>query len=472
MAQLHDDICIDNVQQIWNEWPHNYVIWFWFWAIVQGYLFLISAILLRFAVELENRGIIKSLHVKLRYRWFLMQLGIDVIEIDQTVFLGGDEEDSDVRICYPCDIDNPAVDDDDDCEERPSCWICLCNGPLLLKSGKWWWNIKTKVVPLSRDCSCRGSAGYVHLSCISTYAKKRTRQWRGEEFNKLGESWACCHLCKQPYQNEFALGLARDFAAFADPLQSKFDTAKVGELLELASRVSGEDKKAILRRIYLMAYLGKITNFIKLEAYSILLERLWRDDDWGDSLAEATELADKKLTLIEKMKAGYSEALPQPLLKFEADVYMDLGNIAMEWGTKEGAKKALTYYDKYVEMCKELDYGAGISIAKLNIAVATSFIEDRNITSLERLEHYRENYKFHANQLGQENVATLDSGLSLGIALQNAKKEVDAQKLLSKLGTISNQVHGPKHNMSEKIAAARCVIVNQPKPIAIVPRAA
>ena len=92
MAQLHDDICIDNVQQIWNEWPHNYVIWFWFWAIVQGYLFLISAILLRFAVELENRGIIKSLHVKLRYRWFLMQLGIDVIEIDTTVFLGGDED--------------------------------------------------------------------------------------------------------------------------------------------------------------------------------------------------------------------------------------------------------------------------------------------------------------------------------------------------------------------------------------------
>lgn len=137
-------------------------------------------------------------------------------------------------------------------------------------------------------------------------------------------------------------------------------------------------------------------------------------------------------------------------------------NIAMEWGTKEGAKKALTYYDKYVDICKELDYGAGINIAKLNIAVATSFIEDRNITSLERLDHYRENYKFHANQLGQENVATLDSGLSLGIALQNAKKEVDAQKLLSKLGTISNQVHGPKHNMSEKIAAA----------IAIVPRAA
>ena len=114
--------------------------------------------------------------------------------------------------------------------------------------------------------------------------------------------------------------------------------------MELASRVSGEDKKAILRKIYLMAYLGKITNFIKLEAYSILLERLWRDDDWGDSLAEATELADKKLTLIEKMKAGYSEALPQPLLKFEADVYMDLGNIAMEWGTKEGAKKEICRY--------------------------------------------------------------------------------------------------------------------------------
>jgi hypothetical protein len=45
-----------------------------------------------------------------------------------------------------------------------SCYICLDEG--CDDEGK----------PLVRDCSCRGSTGFAHLSCIVEYAKQKSQQ--------------------------------------------------------------------------------------------------------------------------------------------------------------------------------------------------------------------------------------------------------------------------------------------------------
>ena len=45
----------------------------------------------------------------------------------------------------------------------PSCWICLEEGP------------DDTGAPLVRDCSCRGSAGFAHLSCLVKYAETQSR---------------------------------------------------------------------------------------------------------------------------------------------------------------------------------------------------------------------------------------------------------------------------------------------------------
>jgi len=46
-------------------------------------------------------------------------------------------------------------------DDTPTCYICLDDGPDELGG------------EVMRDCSCRGSAGYVHLSCAVKYAEQK-----------------------------------------------------------------------------------------------------------------------------------------------------------------------------------------------------------------------------------------------------------------------------------------------------------
>jgi E3 ubiquitin-protein ligase DOA10 len=54
--------------------------------------------------------------------------------------------------------------DDGDNPDGTVCFICLDVGPD--DEGK----------PLVRDCSCRGDAGVAHLSCLTMYAKQKSRK--------------------------------------------------------------------------------------------------------------------------------------------------------------------------------------------------------------------------------------------------------------------------------------------------------
>lgn len=56
-----------------------------------------------------------------------------------------------------------AVPPDANADNAPSCWICLEEGP------------DDTGAPLVLDCSCRGSAGFAHLSCLVKYAETQSR---------------------------------------------------------------------------------------------------------------------------------------------------------------------------------------------------------------------------------------------------------------------------------------------------------
>jgi E3 ubiquitin-protein ligase DOA10 len=49
-------------------------------------------------------------------------------------------------------------------DEASSCWLCLEEG--LDNSGK----------PLVRNCSCRGSSGFAHISCIINFAESESKK--------------------------------------------------------------------------------------------------------------------------------------------------------------------------------------------------------------------------------------------------------------------------------------------------------
>ena len=98
-------------------------------------------------------------------------------------------------------------------DDVPSCWICLDDGPD--QFGK----------PPIRDCSCRGDAGYAHLSCIIQYAQRASLELNTDrllgsnsdcEVIKFTVPWEKCSICHQKYQHELAVELANSLLLFIE----------------------------------------------------------------------------------------------------------------------------------------------------------------------------------------------------------------------------------------------------------------
>ena len=73
-------------------------------------------------------------------------------------------------------------------DDAPCCWLCLEEGPD--DSGK----------PLCRDCSCRGTSGYAHLSCMVTYAERKGKEAYENDGGAFRRFFVTCPNCNQEYQ--------------------------------------------------------------------------------------------------------------------------------------------------------------------------------------------------------------------------------------------------------------------------------
>ena len=73
------------------------------------------------------------------------------------------------------------------------CYLCLGEGPD--DEGK----------PLVRDCACRNSAGFAHLSCLIKYAEQKSKDAAEMDTN-----------CKQQYHNILYLDLTSAFVSFTE----------------------------------------------------------------------------------------------------------------------------------------------------------------------------------------------------------------------------------------------------------------
>ena len=109
-----------------------------------------------------------------------------------------------------------------------SCYICLDEGPD--EAGK----------PLVRDCSCRGEAGFAHLSCIVKFAEQKSQQAAevDADLDVFTDPWYVCTNCKQPFRNRLSRDLSSAFVSFAEeghvhPGNSVDDKLKVMVALKL-----------------------------------------------------------------------------------------------------------------------------------------------------------------------------------------------------------------------------------------------
>ena len=136
---------------------------------------------------------------------------------------------------------------------------------------------------------------------------------------------------------------------------------------------------------------------------------------------------------------------------FKASAFHVHGNIALDEGTEEGARRAVVHFENQLEVHKAIGNAEGIATAKGNIAIAKSIYEGGNNNEEVLLKASQELYKMRVAKHGEGSILAIDSGVIYAAHLQNANREEEARELLTKLLAMSKQVFGSDHNTTKEI---------------------
>jgi hypothetical protein len=228
------------------------------------------------------------------------------------------------------------------------------------------------------------------------------------------DPWETCPSCHQEYQNEFAVDIASEFVSF---VRRKYpeDTHRQVESLDL-----------------------------KLNVLHSMLERLQPVQK-----REAGDTANVLLSLIDRMREKVSP-LPRHYSRMEANAYYTHGQIALDEGTEESARRAVTHLENQLEVFEAIGDAGGIATAKANIGIAKSKYEGGS-NNEELLSASQEMYELRIAELGEDNEYTIDAGKFYAVHLHKANRGDEARELLTKLLVISKQVLGPHHNITKAI---------------------
>jgi hypothetical protein len=224
--------------------------------------------------------------------------------------------------------------------------------------------------------------------------------------------WIDCPGCHQEYQNELAIDIATKFVSFVRR-QYPSDTQKQVE-----------------------------SHNMKLFALSSIFRRLQPVQK-----SELGVTANVLLSLIDRMK-GDASLLPRRYSQMEADAYNVHGQIALEEGTEESARRAVAHFNKDLKVNEAIGNAVRIATAKSNIALAKSEYEGGNNEEL--LKASQELYEMGVAELGEENEYTIRDGKNYAIHLRKANRGDEARELLTKLLATSKQVLGPHHSIKTK----------------------
>ena len=269
--------------------------------------------------------------------------------------------------------------------------------------------------PLRRDCACRGTdAGFVHLSCLVGFAASKSVQ--ALDPNEFVEPWQVCPGCNQKYQNELRIDSAAKFVSFVRR-QYPDDTLRQVEAL-----------------------------YLKLCAFNSILELL--------TPVQKRELgvtANVMLSLIDRMRK-VSPRVSMRYSQFQAFAHAVHGEIALDEGMEESARRAVIHFEKARVVFKAIGCAEGVATAKASIAYAKSKYEGGNDDEL--LKTSQEIYELRVAKHGEDDEDTIESGKHYAIDLHTANCGDEARELLTKLLATSKQVLGPHHNVTKDVESA------------------
>jgi len=289
-----------------------------------------------------------------------------------------------------------------------SCWLCLEEGP------------DDSGAPLVRNCSCRGSSGFAHLSCIIEYAENTARQIIQREERNSGVAEAAvrdkafikaffkCPNCKQEYQGGLKDDILKAFLSFN---QTVFpENNRLNKTLHVANT----------------------TNRLRQLDASVETDRI-----------EGEELVSKLLASIEEL-----EKSEIPGMVIYARAYADIGGFYEDEASHESMKKAKSFYqkarDKYMIMGRKFD----LEMREMEIKIGRIESKIRGNTDhryiAAQIKLYRDKYDCCVEQ-NSNDIDTINAGIKLANALFVVFCTIEAQRLLGKMVTTSHRLHGPDH---------------------------
>jgi len=283
-------------------------------------------------------------------------------------------------------------------DHKPTCYICLDDG--LDELGE-------KVM---RSCSCRGSAGYVHLSCAVNYAEQKgINRKKGSK-----DPWVTCPNCHQHYRGDLAMGMAKKRVAFVEKNYPHNHTmilqAQVFRLESLTSKNSG--------RSY-------------------------------NQTKEAEQVANSIIHKVGQMKLRRIQITDQDRV-YEAYAYEILGCMIVEEGVKRKLPNALRYLEKSLEVSTANNYDYGIVRAKGLICMINSKLSGQTDDE-ENLKSHKMMYEQQTKKFGKSHPDPLKSGIQYAKRLKHHHFGVKAERLFIELYEISTRYHGPDHELTKSV---------------------
>lgn len=315
-----------------------------------------------------------------------------------------------------------------------SCWWCLEEGP------------DDDGQPLVRDCSCRGSSGCAHFSCLVEYAEKKSLEFcdnveeRGYSIGPgLTMPWKFCRNCNQRYQGALSVNLMDSMMAFMirsypiGPHQNP-----MGALLK-----PGEFPCHPL--MYVQALDAKGDVIYDMSVHEHESERACYHGEEAYYLEETKKIASELLATFEKMKVhpALGPNMPKELVSIEATANWLFGHCLVELSCSLKGhdmrvyKPAMEYITKSHRLFASIGDTANAAGMEQKIAETkdifnvTDETESGGRTDI-LLKQYKENPK---------------PGLaeSLWVYLQIERRSIECERIISEEVVRSRRVHGPNH---------------------------
>ncbi|KAL7442046.1 hypothetical protein ACHAXM_011273 [Skeletonema potamos] len=270
-------------------------------------------------------------------------------------------------------------------------------------------------MPLVRNCSCRGSSGFAHLSCIVRYAESDGRN-SFQSTGNIGTAFQECPNCKQEYQNDVRYNLERARMSF---VEREFKNDPMLHLCVLIHRVRVLD--------------------------------IENDSDF----IEGDKICFKMLSIIDEMKSDpFWES--SGFIQMEAVVLYVVGLFNMNVGSEESLQDALGYFGRAICLFTSLGDEINMLTAKMNMSKVEAKLNGIEISYDEggSLKFSQKQYVYWLDQLGEHHPITIRRGELYAHALYRLNQGVAAERLLTKLSATSHRVHGPTHNCTLSVASA------------------